>query len=147
VSQPALVGDEHVARDEAGPNAASDGPKLALPDQAADVLLGATELDGNLSNRQAIRLLHPGKLTTCASDGTGAAAACQTLRASPCMPDPACQTLRARSVAAEPGLRARTRDQLAMGDIGPAAGMVSAGMTLGATSMSTPKTRRAAEVP
>jgi hypothetical protein len=138
VSQPALVGDEHVARDEAGPNAASDGPKLALPDQAADVLLGATELDGNLSNRQAIRLLHPGKLTTCASDGTGAAAACETLRARPCVPD---RLLPKMACGRGPG------GQLAMGDIGPAAGMVSAGMTLGATSMSTPMTRRAAEVP
>ena len=54
----APVGVELVARDETGSNAACDCPKLALADQGADVLLGAAELESEVSNCQALRLLH-----------------------------------------------------------------------------------------
>jgi uracil phosphoribosyltransferase len=58
VLHPAPVGVELVARDETGSNAARHCPKLALADQGADVLLGAAELGSEVSNCQAIRLLH-----------------------------------------------------------------------------------------
>ena len=65
----APVGVELVARDETGSNAACDRSKLALADQGADVLLGAAELESEVSNCQALRLLHSRSI---APDGTGA---------------------------------------------------------------------------
>jgi hypothetical protein len=62
VLQPAPIGVEFAARDETGPNAACDGPKLTFADQGADVLLGTAELGGKVSNRQAIRLFHAGSI-------------------------------------------------------------------------------------
>jgi hypothetical protein len=69
VLHPASEGVELVPRDETGSNAARHCPKLALADQGADVLLGAAELDSEVSNCEAIRLLHARSI---ARDGTSA---------------------------------------------------------------------------
>jgi hypothetical protein len=51
--EPAPVGVELVARNEAGPDPAGDRPQLTGADQRADVLLRATELGGNVVHGQA----------------------------------------------------------------------------------------------
>ena len=63
--QPAPIGVELAARDETRPNAAGDGLKLALADQGADILFGAAELDGKVSNCQTVRLIHAGSIARC----------------------------------------------------------------------------------
>jgi hypothetical protein len=50
VLEPAPVGLELVARNEARPDPAGDRPQLALSDQGADVVLGARELVGEFSD-------------------------------------------------------------------------------------------------
>ena len=84
----APVGVELVARDETGPNAARHRPKLALADQGANVLLGAAELESDVSNCQAIRLLHAEVLreTASAPSPTGEFPDHQTVRVGPAEP-------------------------------------------------------------
>ena len=52
MAEPAPVGVELVPRDAAGANPAGHGAQLALADEGADVVLGALELFGQLSNGQ-----------------------------------------------------------------------------------------------
>ena len=52
------VGVELVARDKTRSNTTRDSSKLALADEGADGLLTAAELASEVSNCQALRLLH-----------------------------------------------------------------------------------------
>ena len=56
--EPTKIGIEYVTRNEPGPDPAGDGLHFALTDQCADVVLGATELRGDLAHGQGRRPLH-----------------------------------------------------------------------------------------
>ena len=56
--EPTKIGIEYVTRNEPGSDPAGDGLQFALTDQCADVVLGATELRGDLTHSQGRRPLH-----------------------------------------------------------------------------------------
>ena len=56
--EPTQIRVERVARNERGSDAASDGLKLTLTRQRANVVLGAAELGGNLADGQRLRPFH-----------------------------------------------------------------------------------------
>jgi hypothetical protein len=58
VLEPTKIGIEYVTRNEPGSDPAGDGLQFALTDQRADVVLGATELRGDLAHGQGRRPLH-----------------------------------------------------------------------------------------
>ena len=57
--EPTLIVVELVARNESGADPAGDRLQLAVTDQCANVVLGAAELGGNLSDCQGCGPLHP----------------------------------------------------------------------------------------
>ena len=67
--EPTQVAVHLVTRDQSGSDAARDRPQLAVADQRANVVLGAAELGGKLSNRQRCGPLHP---LSIAARGNGA---------------------------------------------------------------------------
>jgi hypothetical protein len=58
VVEPTQISVELVPRNESGPDPAGDRLKFVVTDQRANVVLGAAELGGNLTDRQRCGPLH-----------------------------------------------------------------------------------------